>query len=268
VSQTTDLGKRVKTAFILIPPFLLILYLGGWFFWALAFFVLSIAFKEYQDLWSRSFPFILRVPFFILLWLILCHWWIKAESSAQFLFFLLLPLVTFIIYPILRSLSLSFRDISSLLLFSLILGLSGLAVIKIREFGFYYAIFFFFTLWITDTTALFVGRFLGRSKFPPYISPNKSLEGFFGGLIIAPLFALLFRVIFTPLFNSVEQHMLGALIISLTGQLGDLAESAIKREAGVKDTSKLLPGHGGLLDRIDSIIGSSLFFMLYLYHAL
>lgn len=110
--------------------------------------------------------------------------------------------------------------------------------------------------WVCDTAAMFGGRAFGGPKLAPSISPGKTRSGAIAGLIgavaIAPLFAL---VIFPPL--GVQIGVLAAcamaLVLSVVGQLGDLVESLFKREAGVKDSSSLIPGHGGVLDRFDSL---------------
>lgn len=110
--------------------------------------------------------------------------------------------------------------------------------------------------WVCDSAAMFGGRAFGGPKMAPTISPGKTrsggLSGVVGGVAIAPLFAL---VIFPRVGVDVTllQAVLIALALSTIGQLGDLAESLFKREAGVKDSSTLIPGHGGVLDRFDSL---------------
>jgi len=106
---------------------------------------------------------------------------------------------------------------------------------------------------MTDTGAYYSGRALGRHKLAPRISPGKTVEGAVGGFFAAVMAGPLCRLIFfqqLPLFDSL---LLGASI-GILGQVGDLAESMLKRGAGVKDSSHLLPGHGGMLDRLDSIL--------------
>jgi phosphatidate cytidylyltransferase len=112
--------------------------------------------------------------------------------------------------------------------------------------------------WITDTGAFFVGRAIGRRKLMPSVSPGKSLEGAIGGLLLAMLAAWLYeRYVMIPTarlaFYPGAVLLFGALV-SAAGQVGDLAESLIKREAGVKDSSRIIPGHGGVLDRVDSLL--------------
>ena len=110
--------------------------------------------------------------------------------------------------------------------------------------------------WVCDTAAMFGGRAVGGPKLAPTVSPGKtrsgSAAGFLGGLLVAPLFAAL---VFPRVGLQVPLWQLLAIagILSVVGQIGDLAESLFKREAGVKDSSHLIPGHGGVLDRFDSL---------------
>jgi phosphatidate cytidylyltransferase len=110
--------------------------------------------------------------------------------------------------------------------------------------------------WICDTAAMFGGRAFGRAKLAPSISPGKTREGAIAGLVGALVAAPLYdRFILTPLGVGLPlwQALVFAAVLAVVGQVGDLAESLFKREAGVKDSSHLIPGHGGVLDRFDSL---------------
>ncbi|MFQ5738961.1 MAG: phosphatidate cytidylyltransferase, partial [Acidobacteriota bacterium] len=109
------------------------------------------------------------------------------------------------------------------------------------------------TLWVSDSGAYFVGRAWGRHKVTPLISPNKSLEGYLSGLLLSLLAATLYGRYFFPSWPLLRLPAL-ALVICLAGFLGDLFESLLKRGARVNDSSHLLPGHGGILDRVDSLL--------------
>jgi phosphatidate cytidylyltransferase len=112
---------------------------------------------------------------------------------------------------------------------------------------------FFAMVILTDTGAYYTGRSLGRHKLAPRISPGKTVEGFIGGLSAAVLAGYLSRLLFFPEIPLLQALILGALI-GLLGPVGDLAESMLKRGSGVKDSGTLLPGHGGMLDRVDAIL--------------
>jgi len=129
-------------------------------------------------------------------------------------------------------------------------GLYSFLILVREQFGVSWALFGFLVTWATDTGAYFGGVKYGRLKLCPQISPNKSVEGalfgLLGGVVGGVVYAL---VTGKPLL----QLAAFALMLSLCGQLGDLVESAFKRERAVKDSGSILPGHGGILDRFDSL---------------
>ncbi len=121
----------------------------------------------------------------------------------------------------------------------------------IPSFGPALLLFVLVITWIGDTAAYFVGRTVGKHKLAPVLSPNKTWEGAFASIVGALLVALAFA----PRLNIPLPHLLGmAAVGNIAGQAGDLLESSFKRSAGVKDSGTLLPGHGGVLDRIDALI--------------
>ncbi|MBF0296257.1 MAG: phosphatidate cytidylyltransferase [Magnetococcales bacterium] len=121
-----------------------------------------------------------------------------------------------------------------------------------------------FVIWATDTGALLAGRTWGGGKLAPDISPNKTWAGFWGGILLGALTGLGLGIGgFVPVISPLAGGLLG-VVLSFAGQIGDLVESVLKREAGVKDTGNLIPGHGGLLDRLDSLLFAIPIFALYL----
>lgn len=121
----------------------------------------------------------------------------------------------------------------------------------------------FALIWANDTFAYLVGSNLGRTKLYEKISPNKTVEGAIGGFI-ATLIAAYFLAQYVPIFTLISWLIIAVLIV-IFGLLGDLIESKFKREAQVKDSSNLIPGHGGFLDRLDSIIFAAPFVYVYLH---
>ena len=121
------------------------------------------------------------------------------------------------------------------------------------EEGLYYLVFIFFVILITDISAYYFGTKYGKHKLSPVISPKKSVEGAISGGICAVITGVIIgKLVGITLFHSV----ILALIVTVMAQLGDLSESLIKRDAGVKDSGHSLPGHGGFLDRADSYLFS------------
>ena len=142
--------------------------------------------------------------------------------------------------------------------------LSHLVALRGLDDGRNWVFFILFVTWVSDTTAFFIGRRFGRHKLAPTISPGKTWQGAIGGICGAIVMSILF---FTPTPFQLPlvcwQAILLGVVVSILGQVGDLVESLLKRNMGVKDSGKLMPGHGGILDRIDSVIFASI--VVYYY---
>ena len=148
----------------------------------------------------------------------------------------------------------SFVDMGFCVLAVAYVGIGFMYFYETREEGIIYILYGLLIVWVTDTGAYLFGRALGRRKLWPQISPNKTLEGFLGGIFCSVLLALLFYMMGWIEGVHVLLFLLLTMILSMFGQLGDLVESALKRHFDVKDSGRLLPGHGGVLDRFDSFI--------------
>ncbi|XLS28295.1 phosphatidate cytidylyltransferase [Flavobacteriaceae bacterium M23B6Z8] len=120
----------------------------------------------------------------------------------------------------------------------------------------------FILIWVNDSFAFLVGKTLGKNKLFPSVSPKKTIEGFAGGLVFALIAAFVLSRYHKDLY--IWQWFILAVVVVLTGTLGDLIESKFKRMAGVKDSGAILPGHGGLLDRLDSLVFAAPFAYLTL----
>lgn len=142
-------------------------------------------------------------------------------------------------------------------------------LINLREiptYGEYLTLFMIVTVWVSDTGAYFSGRFFGRHKLNPEVSPKKTWEGAVGGTLLAVAAAALMQHLFLFECFTVQKALWLGLLVAIVGQVSDLAESVLKRSAGVKDSSHLLPGHGGFLDRFDSyLLLAPLFYYVVLY---
>ncbi|MGB0649607.1 MAG: phosphatidate cytidylyltransferase [Rhodothermales bacterium] len=122
--------------------------------------------------------------------------------------------------------------------------------------GFLLTLLLIVLIWATDSGAYYTGKSIGKRPFSPSISPNKTWEGTLGGLLLGTLVAVGFKYWLLPMLTWSDVFVLAA-IGGFWGQLGDLLESSLKRSAGVKDSGNFLPGHGGALDRFDSLIFSA-----------
>ena len=172
-------------------------------------------------------------------------------ESTFFLFLLGIALLTlFTKRPFVEALPAAGISSSGLLLIALPLSFA-IPLHAIEKQGPLMLLFALVIIWVGDTAAYFVGRSIGKHKLAPHLSPKKTWEGtvasFLGSLLVALIFA---RYMTVPL-----PHLLAmAAVGNVAGQIGDLLESAYKRSAGIKDSGSLLPGHGGVLDRIDALI--------------
>lgn len=144
------------------------------------------------------------------------------------------------------------RDAFYLIGFSILIGLAFNSFILVRDRGVHYFLYLALVPVITDTFALLTGMRFGKHKLSPAISPKKTWEGFAGGLIVGTIIPVIYHTIFISPLS--WQLVIGTMILSIVGQAGDLVFSKIKRENDIKDFSNLMPGHGGVLDRLDSAI--------------
>ena len=179
---------------------------------------------------------------------------------------LLATLVGIISVPLLsRSpLEQSLRDGAMTLFGVLYLGLTlgPLSMTRLLPLGEWLIFFLLLVTWASDTGAYYVGTLYGRHRLAPTISPKKTVEGLVGGLISAIIVAYTARWWFLPELSGLDCLVL-ATLLTITGLWGDLAESAMKRSGGIKDSGGILPGHGGMLDRLDSLLFTAPAFYYY-----
>ena len=161
--------------------------------------------------------------------------------------------------------SIDFNDASFAIFGTLIIvfGISSILIIPSQLRG-YYSLFFLMCLgipWFSDGGAYFAGVFLGKHKLCPKISPKKTVEGFIGGIVAGILSALVIVLIFNAVSPTLKLNLLTSLIlgaaVSAISVVGDLSFSLVKRTCGIKDFGSFFPGHGGFLDRFDSVIISA-----------
>lgn len=243
---------RVLSAIVLIPLVLFTVWQGKILLLLVTALIILIGAKEMHMLLRK-----MQVNHSLLLsvaggLLFLLTAYIDNESNIGII-------ITFIILANLTKLVLTYpkykaMDIAATLLSTYYIGWLPVHFYNLRQLdhGFHFVLLMLLTTWATDTFAYFVGINFGRHKLAPLLSPKKSIEGSIGGVLGAILTAYLFALINpeTTLIN----YLLIGFLVGIFSQVGDLAESVLKRIAGVKDSGHLIPGHGGLLDRIDSIL--------------
>ncbi len=247
--------KRVFSALIAIIILVPFLIVGGIPF-AIAMGILSVfAYKEIIDLKKshQEYPKLIVILGLIsMVYLILGNYGINSLEYAVSYPRLLVPLL-FMLLPLTfyKNEDYSSKDAFYLIGAIYLLGMLFNLIIIIRNINIYLLLYLLCVTILTDTFAFLIGSLIGKHKMAPKISPNKSWEGFLGGLIGGSIIALILYCNLLGKFNI--KILLVTLILSIIGQFGDLVYSKIKRENNIKDFSNIMPGHGGVLDRLDSL---------------
>ena len=300
----SELIKRVLVAVIGIPVAILIVYEGFYAFLVAILLLSTIALVEFYNIAGKkdSYPnYTLSITFNIVFLLMIGMYDHFQEIVDTDLFGLGIFILYFFLFYVLILLSLeifrSKRNPISSVSFSLTgniyITLSFATFIIIRklhelkfllrestiesiemessafinisdEFCMWLFLIVLFSVWISDSAAYFIGRSYGKHKLAPRVSPKKTWEGSIAGFIGGLISFFAFSWFLLPELQIIHSIIIGIIIGSI-GQLGDLSESQIKRDAGVKDSSTLIPGHGGVLDRFDSLLFIMPAISLYLF---
>ena len=253
----SNTAVRIIVSAIAIPVVVVVSYLGGYFFFV---FVLGIAVISFYEFWLFARNKEINSNLFLgILSLII----IITNSFRNFIDFYALLLWIILILTIVelfRNKGSAINNLGSALLGVLYIGLFASALVSIREFypeeylqGGLLVVAILFSIWICDSAAFFGGTAFGKHKLFPRVSPKKSWEGAVFGLLFAVAAMISSKAIFLDFISWKDAIIIG-IIIGIVGQLGDLIESLFKRDAGLKDSSEFIPGHGGVFDRFDSLL--------------
>ncbi|MGG0718799.1 phosphatidate cytidylyltransferase [Robertmurraya massiliosenegalensis] len=259
--------QRIITAIIAAAIFLPIVIIGGVPLILLAYLLASIALYELLKMRNLKLFSVPGIISLIVLWIFLL-----PDQLQDILIALkyskvevaLLAILLFLTYTVATKNKFTFDDVAFSIMSIIYIGMGFLYFIETRETGGLIYIFYsLFIIWATDSGAYFIGRKIGKRKLWPEISPNKTVEGFLGGIICAVVVSILFGI-FSDIDSSFLKLGIITIFLSIFGQVGDLVESALKRHYHVKDSGRLLPGHGGILDRFDSLL--FVWPLLYFFH--
>ncbi|WP_235034959.1 phosphatidate cytidylyltransferase [Roseomonas sp. 18066] len=254
-----DLRKRAISAAVLGPGALLCIWLGAAAWTALM--TLAIALLTWEwvrmcGLRSRAWPGV-TVPVVVGL---ACAAAVLGQPIPGLVILFAGFVATWVAAPRLRRRGGTPPPASWLALGVLYIGLAGIALIELRhdnEAGRGNVFFLIFVVWASDIGAYIVGRLVGGPKLAPSISPGKTRSGAVGGLLSSMLVGWLAADWLVPGNPAVLKVLAVAALLGIATQLGDLLESAVKRHFGVKDSSMLIPGHGGVLDRLDGLLAAA-----------
>ncbi|MCE9666749.1 phosphatidate cytidylyltransferase [Myxococcus stipitatus] len=255
--KNRNLVVRIVTAVTLLPLVLLLLFLGGVWSAGLLGFAAAACVGEYYLIVQKrltaaswvGMAFAAVMPFLPLK---------NAAGTGETAFWLTVVFAFFAwIYHLFKGPLAEAPTRTAHLVNGFLYGAVGLTALSaLRLFpgtGLAWVICALTITWANDTAAYFFGRFLGRHKLYPEVSPNKTWEGFFGGMLGSVGGMFIARGFFFPVFTVWDCVLLG-LAGGVLGPIGDLCESMLKRAYGVKDSGFLIPGHGGVLDRIDALL--------------
>ncbi|HEX4037032.1 MAG TPA: CDP-archaeol synthase [Acidobacteriaceae bacterium] len=259
--------KRILTAVVLVPLVLVLVFVSPrWplLLIAVVFVVAALALWEYLGLanaMGAKTPQVVSVAFLAVLYIAIFR---RPDLMAPVFAALSLALLVICSFrsPVARVLPDTAYSVFGLIYIGL--SMSTLYLLSTQDNGPSLLIFLFLAVWSGDITALYIGRAFGRRRLAPTLSPNKTWEGSFASVAGSVLITLLLIRIAGMLAahdidalnypGSWARWVGMAVLLNVAGQLGDLVESAIKRGAGVKDSGHLLPGHGGMLDRVDALL--------------
>ncbi len=253
------LAQRVLTAVVGIPILLGGLYLGGAAWRLLVALVILVGLWEFA---SMSGPG-LYLDYLAVSGLSFLAVTYSGIDGTKLLLWLALQLVYYLLRASFSGMR-NFGSAANLLGVFYVVVLYSFLVLVREEFGITWTLFGFLVTWATDTGAYFGGLKYGRRRLCPEISPKKSVEGALFGLVGAAVAGMIFAFFAK---QALMQSAVFAVVLSICGQLGDLVESALKRERAVKDSGFILPGHGGILDRFDSLafVFPVLYALLFLF---
>jgi phosphatidate cytidylyltransferase len=261
---------RIIVSVLAIPLILAACYFGRIYFFFFTLAVALISFYEFYQLVKNKGA---NVNFYLGVFAILFLMFNGYLHLFDAYSFLLIVVVATALIELFRNNGSAIINIGTTLLGIFYVGLFSVSLLDIREFypyvddlylrGGFLVISILGTIWICDSAAYFAGLSFGKHKLFPRVSPKKSWEGAIFGFVFAILAMILAHFLVLDCLPFNEVIILG-IIIGIVGQIGDLVESLLKRDAQVKDSSSLIPGHGGVLDRFDSLLFSAPVILLYL----
>ncbi len=245
-----DLRARILSALVLLPPVIAAVWLGGAWFLLLVGAAAAVAGWEFGGLLRLERGYRLLMAAFTGL-MALALWVAGTDRNYPELitFLLVPPLALGVLARLWRLVRVAWGCAGFAWIW---LGLGSAVWLRAQEEGRAWVFWLLAVVWATDIAAYFVGRALGGPRLAPRISPGKTWSGLIGAMIGAALVGWL--AAFAAFGAAHAVHALAAAGLAIGAQLGDLFESALKRHFAVKDSSRLIPGHGGLLDRIDGLL--------------
>ena len=249
--------KRSLTALVIAAIGLPATIYGGVYFWLLMAVFLTIAAWEYVNLMrGADFKPAMLITIFGVFAIFSARTLFPTYESAILTAFVLIAM-TYHLIAFERGRDQSAGDFAITVAGLVYMGWIGAYLVKLRELpnGLWWFFLILPAAWFADSGAYFIGKNFGKHKLSPRLSPKKTWEGYWGGVLFGTLSGILFAWLWREHLDiTLFQGAIIGLILSMLTTLGDLGESMIKRQSGIKDSSNILPGHGGIFDRIDTWI--------------
>ena len=262
-SKTSSLTLRFISAAILIPLVVGAVLLGGWWLTGFVAFFAALAGWELAQLFARGgyHPWILFVPLGCA-GLAIIRLVAGIEGGSALLGALVLGAMAFHMICFERGIKTSASDFLITIGAIFYVGWLAAYIVSIRQLldGQWWTLLTLLAIALADGGAYFIGSAIGKHKMMPHVSPKKSWEGYLGGILIGTFFAFIFAAWFHSFSPAItwQKGILLGVVISTLSPFGDFGESMLKRQFGQKDSSQLIPGHGGFLDRIDSYLWAAI----------
>jgi phosphatidate cytidylyltransferase len=265
VKQEDIMDKRYLGALVL-SPLIIFLFIGGIY---LKYFTLVVSLIGMHEFFSVIKEKKINALTYVSYILCIVYYILLDNSMSFHTVVLLLVAAVFIMLCIpVIDVKYNFIDISATIFGFVYIGVffSFIVLVNNKTYGNYLIWLIFISSWLCDTTAYYVGRYFGKNKLCPKVSPKKTIEGALGGLLGSAAACGIFGFIVRMLGVNIQliHFIIIGLICGVFCQFGDLAASSIKRHVNVKDYSNLIPGHGGILDRFDSILFASVVVYYYI----
>lgn len=253
--------QRIITAIILMIIAIPCVVLGGYYFRALIGVILALSVYEMLHICTRPR---IKIYLYVIVFLFFLYGFIFDMNDLFIASYGILVFMVTLFAATIFDETLTIERTGYIFTMGVLIaaGLHAMLVIR-NQYGFQYVILLALATYGSDTGAYFSGVLFGKHKLIPRLSPKKTIEGSIGGIVLGTLLSAGYACYLGYLNNNMIL-MAAFFVLTITGQIGDLVFSAVKRHFGVKDYSNLLPGHGGILDRIDSIVFNCVVFSFFL----
>ena len=268
--KMNNLSTRIIVALVGVPALIILSIVGKIPFLLFVLLIGLVSFFEFAKMLRNRHIHVNKLVGYTAVGVIIVN---EYKRFIDYHYLLLAAILLILILELFRKKDSAIANMGGTLLGILYIGVLASSILNLREFynesvftyaqGGYLIIAIMASIWICDSAAYFIGSAYGLHKLMPRVSPNKSWEGAIAGFIFSVIGMIAARE-FILEFMELKDAVIIGLIVGAFGQIGDLIESLIKRDAHVKDSSSIIPGHGGILDRFDSLLFAAPIVYLYL----